>query len=145
MTATATSDNRRELPPFPWNERDLDRFREVQQLAYRCAEDLAGCRESILAEVRSGLPPADIYRAVDERITRDGYENRHQVYPGRVIGHQVTRLRSRLPSEVNLFGFGVRTLQTLGRELIARPRGCGRWSRTSPSATPAPSSRSCWW
>ncbi|WP_051939918.1 M24 family metallopeptidase [Phaeacidiphilus oryzae] len=224
MTATApasaTESAARPLPPFPWTDRDLDRFREVQQLAYRCAEgvaawigpgvterqtaaelrrrliaegvrdffhipfawfgertafrrfrtplqffptdrrlsegmpyvldcapivdgytadigyggriggtganpvwdklteDLAGYRELILAEVRAGRPLADVYRAVDERIIRDGYENRHQVYPGRVIGHQVTRLHSRLPSGVNLFGFGVRTLQTLGRELV---------------------------
>jgi hypothetical protein len=208
------------LPAFPFDEQDLDRFRELQQLAYRCAErtadwlepgmterqaaarlrqeliregvqdffhvpfawfgdrtafrhfksplqffagrrrlaegmpyildcapvvdgytadigyagkigdnpiwdrialDLREYRELILREVRARKPLNEVYAAVDKLITRHGYDNRHQVYPGRVIGHQVTRMNSRFlgPAGVNVFGFGVRTLQTLGRELIS--------------------------
>ena len=31
----------RPLPAFPYDAHDLDRFRELQQLAYRCAESVA--------------------------------------------------------------------------------------------------------
>lgn len=83
------------------------------------AGDLRTYRELILAEVKARKPLAEIYRSVDAQIARHGYDNRHRVYPGRVIGHQVTRMTARGPQGVTLFGFGVRTLQTLGRELIS--------------------------
>ncbi|GAB2720645.1 M24 family metallopeptidase [Kitasatospora kifunensis] len=85
----------------------------------RLALDLKVYRELILREVRARKPLNEVYAAVDAQIARHGYDNRHQVYPGRVIGHQVTRNTSRAPMGVNLFGFGLRTLQTLGRELIS--------------------------
>lgn len=84
----------------------------------RIAQDLRAYRELILAEVRARKPLDEIYRSVDALIARHGWDNRHRVYPGRVIGHQVARTTSRGPAGVTLFGFGVRTLQTLGRELI---------------------------
>lgn len=85
----------------------------------RIATDLLDYRELIVELVRERRTLNEVYRAVDAKITEHGYDNRHKVYPGRVIGHQVTRMRpQRLPAGVNLFGFGVRTLQTLGRELI---------------------------
>ncbi|MFH8369663.1 M24 family metallopeptidase [Streptomyces sp. NPDC018031] len=206
------------LPAFPFDEHDLDRFRDLQQLAYRCAERVAArlepgvterqaaarlrhelvaegvedffhipfawfgdrtafrhfrtplqffagnrrleegmcyvldCapvvdgytadigyagkvgdnpiwdkmagelleyRALILDQVRQRKPLDEVYAAVDALIARHGYDNRHKVYPGRVIGHQVTRTTARGPAGVNVFGFGVRTLQTLGRELIS--------------------------
>ncbi|BAJ32131.1 MULTISPECIES: M24 family metallopeptidase [Kitasatospora] len=82
------------------------------------AKDLRVYRELILREVRARKPLAEVYAAVDAQLAAHGYDNRHQVYPGRVIGHQVTRNTARGPAGVNLFGFGVRTLQTLGRELV---------------------------
>ncbi|GAA1947685.1 M24 family metallopeptidase [Kitasatospora viridis] len=84
----------------------------------RLAQDLKVYRDLILREVKARKPLNEIYAAVDAQIAAHGYDNRHQVYPGRVIGHQVTRNTSRAPAGVNLFGFGLRTLQTLGRELI---------------------------
>ncbi|WP_326595185.1 M24 family metallopeptidase [Streptomyces sp. NBC_01803] len=102
--------------------------------------DLGAYRELILREVRRRRPLAEVYGAVDALIARHGYDNRHRVYPGRVIGHQVTRLTARGPAGVTMFGFGVRTLQTLGRELIGeRLRGRsplwadGRASRHAPT------------
>lgn len=90
----------------------------------RMAADLREYRDLILAEVRERKPLASIYASVDALIARHGYDNRHRVYPGRVIGHQVTRLHPGGLAGVALFGFGVRTLQTLGRELISeRLRG----------------------
>jgi Xaa-Pro aminopeptidase len=106
----------------------------------RIALDLRDYRELILAEVRAREPLAGIYASVDKLIAEHGYENRHRVYPGRVIGHQVSRLPAGGPQGVTLAGFGVRTLQTLGRELISeRARGRsplwadGRASRHPPT------------
>lgn len=106
----------------------------------RMAADLREYRDLILAEVRERKPLASIYASVDTLIARHGYDNRHRVYPGRVIGHQVTRLRPGGLAGVALLGFGVRTLQTLGRELISeRLRGRsplwadGKSSRHAPT------------
>lgn len=83
------------------------------------AQDLRQYRELILREVKARRPLNEVYASVDALIAEHGYDNRHRVYPGRVIGHQVTRTVQRGPAGVNLFGFGVRTLQTLGRELVS--------------------------
>ncbi|WP_331767066.1 M24 family metallopeptidase [Embleya sp. NBC_00896] len=84
----------------------------------RIVADLGEYRDLILREVRQRKPLDEVYRAVDALIATHGYDNRHKVYPGRVIGHQVTRVTLRRPVGVNVLGFGVRTLRTLGRELI---------------------------
>jgi Xaa-Pro aminopeptidase len=104
------------------------------------AHDLQAYRELILSEVRERRTLADIYASVDALIARHGYDNRHRVYPGRVIGHQVTRVTDHGPAGVTVFGFGVRTLQTLGRELIGERRhgrsplwADGRASRHTPT------------
>lgn len=91
----------------------------------RIALDLRDYRELILAEARARKPLASIYASVDALIARHGYDNRHRCYPGRVIGHQVTRMAPGRLRGVTFAGFGVRTLQTLGRELI-RERARGR-------------------
>jgi hypothetical protein len=93
--------------------------------------DMREYRELILTQVRERKRLSDIYESVDALIAHHGYENRHRVYPGRVIGHRVSRLsppahlpRSLSPAGVTVFGFGIRTLQTLGRELVTdRMRG----------------------
>lgn len=90
----------------------------------RIALDLRDYRELILAGVRAREPLAGVYASVDTLIAKHGYDDRHRVYPGRVIGHQVTRVSAGGPQGVMLAGFGVRTLRTLGRELISeRARG----------------------
>jgi methionine aminopeptidase len=80
-------------------------------------DDLCEYRTLIVTRVNDGMPLRQIYRDVDALITRQGYDNRHCVYPGRVIAHQVTRVRSRLPKIVAA-GFGIRSLQTLVGDLI---------------------------
>ena len=80
-------------------------------------EDLAEYRTLIVTRVNDGAPLRQIYRDVDALIARQGYDNRHRVYPGRVIAHQVTTVRSRLPKFV-VAGFGIRSLQTLFGDLI---------------------------
>ena len=80
-------------------------------------DDLAEYRVLILTRVRDGVPLQRIYQDVDVLIARQGYDNRHRVYPGRVIAHQVKRVRSRLPRFVAA-GFGIRALQTLVGDLV---------------------------
>lgn len=88
--------------------------------------DLQAHRELILAQVRAGRTLQQIYRNVDELIADQGYDNRHRVYPGRVLAHQVGTVQSRLPA-TTFAGFGIRSLQTLGRELVT-----GRMQHRSP-------------
>jgi hypothetical protein len=80
-------------------------------------DDLAEYRELIVTRVRDGAPLRQIYRDVDDLIARHGYDNRHRVYPGRVIAHQVSTVHSRLPKFIAA-GFGIRALQTLVGDLI---------------------------
>ena len=79
--------------------------------------DLAEYRSLIVTRVRDAAPLRQIYRDVDALLARHGYDNRHQVYPGRVIAHQVGRVHSRLPKFI-VAGFGIRALQTLVSDLI---------------------------
>ncbi len=79
--------------------------------------DLAGFRPLILELVRERRTFTDIYAEVDALIARLGYDNRHRKYPGKVIGHQVGVIRGLLPKGVG-YPFGIRFLQTLGRELV---------------------------
>ncbi len=80
-------------------------------------DDLSEYRTLIVDRVNDGVPLRQIYRDVDALITRQGYDNRHRVYPGRVIGHQIGKVRSRLPKLIAA-GFGIRSLQTLVGDLI---------------------------
>lgn len=80
-------------------------------------DDLSEYRTLIVDRVREGVPLKQIYRDVDALIARQGYDNRHRVYPGRVIAHQVTKVHSRLPKFI-VAGFGIRSLQTLVGDLI---------------------------
>lgn len=83
----------------------------------RLMDDLGAHRRLIVEKVREGDTLQDVYRAVDALIRQQGYDNRHQVYPGRVIAHQVGRVESRLPRRT-VAGFGIRSLQTLFGDLI---------------------------
>ncbi|MDQ4093058.1 MAG: aminopeptidase P family protein [Actinomycetota bacterium] len=80
-------------------------------------DDLSEYRTLIVDRVNEGVPLRQIYRDVDALITRQGYDNRHRLYPGRVIGHQIGKVRSRLPKFIAA-GFGIRSLQTLVGDLI---------------------------
>jgi hypothetical protein len=81
--------------------------------------DLAAYRTLILDRIKAGDRLSDVYAAVDSLIAQQGYESRHKVYPGRVIGHQVVRLSQRRNTGRHAFGIGLRTLETLGREIVA--------------------------
>lgn len=79
--------------------------------------DLAEYRTLIVTRVRDGAPLRQIYRHVDALLARHGYDNRHRVYPGRVIAHQIGMVHSRLPKFIAA-GFGIRALHTLVGDLI---------------------------
>jgi Xaa-Pro aminopeptidase len=99
--------------------------------------DLAAYRTLIVDRVRERRTFAAIYAEVDELIARQGYQNRHKVYPGRVIGHQVGIIKSALPAKAPLV-FGIRFLQTMGRELV-KERLAGRsplWNGARSSEHP---------
>jgi Xaa-Pro aminopeptidase len=81
--------------------------------------DLAAYRTLILDRIKQGDRLSDVYAAVDALIATQGCESRHKVYPGRVIGHQVGRMTQRRNVGRHAFGFGLRTLETLGREIVA--------------------------
>ena len=80
-------------------------------------DDLRAHRDLIVERVGAGDTLQDVYRAVDALIREQGHDNRHRVYPGRVIAHRVGRVRSRLPRAI-VAGFGVRSLQTLVGDLV---------------------------
>lgn len=80
-------------------------------------DDLIEYRKLIVEQVRAGQRLRDIYIEVDNLIAKQGYDNRHKVYPGRVIAHQVGKVHSRLPKFIAA-GFGIRSLQTLAQDLI---------------------------
>jgi Xaa-Pro aminopeptidase len=102
-------------------------------------DDLAAHRALILDLVRERRPMAEIYHEVDGLAAKQGYDNRHQAYPGRVLAHPAWSFRPgrSLPA---VGGFGLRTLATLGRSLVVNlPRGAsplwngGRFSQHPPT------------
>jgi Xaa-Pro aminopeptidase len=89
----------------------------VNRIHEQLMDDLSEYRTLIVDRVNEGVPLRQIYLDVDALIALQGYDNRHRVYPGRVIGHQVGKVRSRLPRFI-VAGFGIRALQTLVSDLI---------------------------
>lgn len=75
---------------------------ETVQEAKKFLMDLRGQIPTLFVDGRKGQ---DIWRQVDETITRAGYQNCHQMYPLGVLGHRLYKLSSRLPS-VQLLRFG---------------------------------------
>ena len=79
-------------------------------------EDLLAIRQLILAAVRAEKSLREIYDDVDDVIEDLGYENCHQRYPLRVLGHRVARLPK--VSRVML-GLGASVFPFAARELLA--------------------------
>jgi Xaa-Pro aminopeptidase len=83
----------------------------------RILDDLAAHRALILELVRDRRTFREIYEKVDQLILRQGYENRHRAYPGKVLAHRVWRLSPR-ESHRTLGRFGTRSLRRLGRTAL---------------------------
>lgn len=79
----------------------------------RLTSDLAEHRALIVDEVRQRRTFRQVYESVDALAARQGFENRHRAYPGRVIAHQVARIK---PGKSLIVGrFGTRSLRWLAR------------------------------
>jgi Xaa-Pro aminopeptidase len=74
-------------------------------------QDLIEYRSLILDGVKAGRTRSAIYRDVDRLIEAQGYENRHQRYNGRVLGHRVTWTPERERSRRTFAGFGWPTMR----------------------------------
>jgi hypothetical protein len=93
----------------------------------RLQDDLQAYRVLIPELVRQNQTAREIYGEVDRLVQRQGYENRHRVYPQHVLAHKVFRMEpSRWLARVELGGFGVRALRTLGGAARRARRGARR-------------------
>lgn len=75
--------------------------------------DLEPHRALILKGVREKKNLDVIYREVDQLIARQGYQNRHQQYPFRVLAHRVNFVPLEARTEFKLAGFGTPALSYL--------------------------------
>lgn len=75
--------------------------------------DLEPYRALILDGVRAHKKLDTIYREVDQLIERQGYKNRHQAYPFRVLAHKVGYVPSEARSELKVVTFGAPALSYL--------------------------------
>lgn len=102
-------------------------------------DDLAEHRALIVAEVAAGAHLRDVYLEVERLATRQGYENRHQVYPFGVIAHRVWRQPVGAGgSGPTALHFGVRSVATLLRTAAtgARAGWSPLWSGSRRSDHP---------
>jgi Xaa-Pro aminopeptidase len=77
------------------------------------AADLVAYRALILDGVKAGRSRREIYADVDRLIELQGYTNRHQRYPNRVLGHRVTWTPEHERSTRTFMGFGLPTLRAV--------------------------------
>jgi Xaa-Pro aminopeptidase len=81
-------------------------------------DDLAAHRALILELVRARRPFAEIYAEVDALAAHQGFQNRHQAYPGHVLAHEIRPL-GRGRGHGRAGPFGLRHLRQVGRGLAA--------------------------
>jgi Xaa-Pro aminopeptidase len=103
--------------------------------------DLAPYRTLILEGVRARKNLDVIYRDVDRLIERQGYRNRHQQYPYRVLAHRVSFVPERARTEFMLAGFGVPAISYLFGQMAQAKRSAQHhsplWNGGRASAHPA--------
>lgn len=85
--------------------------------------DLEAYRTLIPELVKKRATARAVYEEVDRLVQRQGYDNRHQVYPQRVLAHKVFRMQPGWLERIELGGFGIRALRTLGRSAAQARRG----------------------
>ena len=101
--------------------------------------DLLEYRSVILDGVKAGRTRRTIYEDVDQLIQKHGYQNRHQRYPDRVLGHRVTWTPPNQLSRRTVMGFG---LQTFGTVMMSKVLSRVQKDFQSPLWNDAPSSNS---
>jgi Xaa-Pro aminopeptidase len=104
-------------------------------------QDLAPYRTLILEGVRAKKNLDAIYRDVDRLIEQQGYKNRHQQYPFRVLAHRVSFVPQSARTEFKIAGFGVPAISYLFGQLAQAKRGADHhsplWNGSRASAHPA--------
>jgi Xaa-Pro aminopeptidase len=75
-------------------------------------------RRMILEMVRSGDTQGAIYKAIDETIADQGYENIHSYYPGGVLAHRVGRVPGLGLPTFRVKGFSPQAIAYLGAEVV---------------------------
>ena len=78
--------------------------------------DLGEYRTLILDQVRARRTFREIYEEVDALAAKQGYITAHHAYPGKVLAHQVWRVRVPGP-RTTVAGFGNKSLRLLARSL----------------------------
>jgi Xaa-Pro aminopeptidase len=103
--------------------------------------DLEPYRQLILDGVRAKKNLDAIYREVDALIERQGYKNRHQKYPFRVLAHRVTYVPLEARTEFKIAGFGTPALSYLFGRIAQTVRSTQHqspmWNDRPSSAHPA--------
>jgi Xaa-Pro aminopeptidase len=108
----------------------------------RMLADLEPYRALILEGVRARKNLDAIYREVDALIARQGYANRHRVYPFRVLAHRVGYVPREARTEFKLAGFGVPAVSYLFGRVTQAVRAWEHqrspfWNDLASSAHPA--------
>ena len=78
--------------------------------------DLSEYRTLIVEQVRERRTFREIYEEVDRLAAKHGYTPAHHAYPGKVLAHQVWRVRTPGP-RTTVAGFGNKSLRLLARSL----------------------------
>ncbi|HMJ10391.1 MAG TPA: M24 family metallopeptidase [Polyangiaceae bacterium] len=103
--------------------------------------DLEPYRQLIIEGVLARRNMTDIYQDVNRLIEAQGYQNRHQRYPYRVLAHRVNYLPPRERTALTVAGFGAPALRYLLGRVARAKRGAEHhspfWNDASPAARPA--------
>lgn len=74
---------------------------------------LLDIRQYILQEILAEKTFKHIYLGVDNIIDEAGFNNAHQIYPRRVLGHRVSKTHTSVYDNISVLGFSARQLQWL--------------------------------
>lgn len=100
-------------------------------------DDLEPYRQLIVDGVRARRQMSEIYYDVNRLIQKQGYENRHQRYSNRVLGHRVNFVPVQQRTERMFWGFGIPAIKYLFGRQLARFRGSEHlspfWNDRKPS------------
>jgi hypothetical protein len=103
--------------------------------------DLRLHRELILELVKERKSAREIYRAVDALTERQGYENRHKVYPGAQLAYRMERLPPTRLRRVVAFGVALPAWHRLSSDaqaarFMGRPERWPYWDDSEASEVP---------
>lgn len=87
----------------------------------KARRDLKAFREIILTSARERVSIAEIYRRVEELLTRQGYRNCHGLYPLGVLGHRIGKLPLTGLPKVSVMGFHPQAYAYLIKERLKGP------------------------